>query len=181
VCRYSEKDFATARVSLLLMHIGMDRRGECGKSPRERRTPTSAAASLVTGDRPAAATAGNTDLRTGWTRFQKTADYNTIANRVPLAAMIRWPRLKRSLVIAVVPICKGWQMPPAGSATQDTCIVGTLATTASEPITPHDGQRKNSFVAVRNPRGGSRKGRLFRSHGSWACDLVRSGGFSSIS
>jgi len=31
--------------------------------------------------------------RTGWTRFQKTADYNTIANRVPLAAMIRWPRL----------------------------------------------------------------------------------------
>jgi hypothetical protein len=54
-----------------------------------------------------AAMAGNTGLRTGWTRFQKTADYDRIANRVPLAAMIRWPRLQRSLVIAVVPIRKG--------------------------------------------------------------------------
>ena len=73
----------------------------------ERRAPAIAAASLVMGGGLAAATAGNTDLRTGWTRFQKTADYNRIADRVPLAAMIRWPRLKRSLVIAVVPICKG--------------------------------------------------------------------------
>src|SRR5215472_82639 len=115
------------------MHIAMDRRGECGKSPGERRAPAIVAASLVTGDRPAAATAGNTDLRTGWTRFQKTADYNTIANRVPLAAMIRWPRLKRSFVIAVAPICKGEQMPLDGSATQDTGAVGTFVTTASEP------------------------------------------------
>jgi hypothetical protein len=52
------------------MHIGMDR-------------PAIAAASLVMGDRLAAATEGNTDLRTGWTRFQKTADYDRIANRVP--------------------------------------------------------------------------------------------------
>ena len=69
--------------------------------------PAIAAASLVMGDRPAAAIAGNTDLRTGWTRFQKTADYKRIANRVLLAAIIRWPRLNRSLVIAVVPIRKG--------------------------------------------------------------------------
>jgi hypothetical protein len=27
--------------------------------------------------------AGNTGLRTGWTRFQKTADYRRIADRVP--------------------------------------------------------------------------------------------------
>jgi len=45
VCRYSEKDFATARVSLLLMHIGMvggenvanhQGNGERRQAPRRR-------------------------------------------------------------------------------------------------------------------------------------------------
>jgi hypothetical protein len=52
-------------------------------SRAQRRAPAIAAASLVMGGRLAAVTAGNTDLRTGWTRFQKAADYLRIANRVP--------------------------------------------------------------------------------------------------
>jgi hypothetical protein len=64
------------------MHIGMDCREECGKSPAQRRAPAIAAASLIMGDQlapqwraiPASEQAG---------RFQKTADYRRIADRVP--------------------------------------------------------------------------------------------------
>src|SRR5262249_11361904 len=74
---------ARPRFVLALIHIGRDWRGECGKSPAELRAPAIAGASLVyslfMSDGLAAAMAGNTYLRTGWTRFQKTADLNHVS------------------------------------------------------------------------------------------------------
>src|SRR5262252_2097562 len=38
-------------------------------------------------------------------------------------------------------------MPLAGSATQDTCVVGTLVTTASEPIAPMTDSARTALTA----------------------------------
>jgi hypothetical protein len=58
-----------------LIHIGLDWRGECGKSPAERRAPAIASASLVyslfMSDGLAAAMAGNTTFEQAGRDFKK--------------------------------------------------------------------------------------------------------------